>query len=284
MSDAFSAAMAGEELMEQIFKYPRTHHIQGSRSQPGDEDLDTVPFSAIADGLRPTVGHRHVIVEEKVDGANAAISFDAQGNLRLQSRGHYLTGGPRERHFNLFKQWASVHCGALSDVLTDRYILYGEWLYAKHTMFYDALPHYFLEYDVLDLQQRQFLSTDRRREMLAGLPIISVPVLFEGKLSSHKQLMGLMARSHYIQPDHMDRFDAVCVEQDLDIARARQQTDPSHLMEGLYIKVESEGIVQARYKYVRADFLTTILQSESHWLSRPIIPNQLRLDVDLFTS
>jgi RNA ligase len=268
--------MAGEELMEQIFKYPRTHHIQGSRSQPGDEDLDTVPFSTIAD--------RHVIVEEKVDGANSAISFDTQGNLRLQSRGHYLTGGPRERHFNLFKQWASVHCGALSDVLTDRYILYGEWLYAKHTVFYDALPHYFLEYDVLDLQQRQFLSTDRRREMLAGLPIISVPVLFEGRLLSHKQLMGLMARSHYIQPDHMDRFDAVCAEQDLDIARARQQTDPSYLMEGLYIKVESDGIVQARYKYVRADFLTTILQSESHWLSRPIIPNQLRSDVDLFTS
>jgi RNA ligase len=276
MSDAFSSAMAGEELMEQIFKYPRTHHIRGSRSQPGDEDLDTVRFSAIAD--------RHVIVEEKVDGANSAISFDAQGNLRLQSRGHYLTGGPRERHFNLFKQWASVHCGALYSVLSDRYILYGEWLYAKHTVFYDALPHYFLEYDVLDLQQQEFLSTDRRREMLAGLPVISVPVLFEGKLSSHKQLTGLMARSHYIQPNHMDRFDTVCVEQDLDIARARQQTDPSALMEGLYIKVESDGIVQARYKYVRADFLTTILQSESHWLSRPIIPNQLRSDVDLFTN
>jgi hypothetical protein len=260
--------------MEQIFKYPRTHHIQGSRSQPGDEDLDTVPFSAIAD--------RFVVVEEKVDGANAAISFDAQGNLRLQSRGHYLTGGPRERHFNLFKQWASVHSGALYAVLRDRYILYGEWLYAKHTVFYDALPHYFLEYDLLDLHQREFLSTDRRREMLSGLPVIAVPVLFEGKILSHKQLTGLMARSHYIQADHMDRFEAICVEQDLDIARARQQTDPSPLMEGLYIKVETNGVVEARYKYVRADFLTTILQSESHWLSRPIIPNQLRSDVDLF--
>jgi hypothetical protein len=29
--------------MEQIYKYPRTHHIQGSRSQPGDEDLDSIP-------------------------------------------------------------------------------------------------------------------------------------------------------------------------------------------------------------------------------------------------
>jgi hypothetical protein len=55
-------------------------------------------------------------------------------------------------------------------------------------------------------------------------------------------------------------------------------------MEGLYIKVEEDGIVQERYKYVRASFLTTILQSETHWLNRPIIPNQLRSGIDLFTS
>jgi hypothetical protein len=260
--------------MEQIFKYPRTHHIQGSRSQPGDEDLDTVPFAAISD--------RPVVVEEKVDGANSAISFDTAGNLRLQSRGHYLTGGLRERHFNLMKQWAYTHASAFWQVLGDRYILYGEWLYAKHTVFYDALPHYFLEYDVLDLDRQEFLSTDRRNQLLAGLPLVSVPVLFTGQLRSHKQLVSLLGHSHFIQSEHMQRFDQLCLAQGLDLDRSRQQTDPSHLMEGLYIKVEEAGIVQARYKYVRSDFLTTILQSESHWLSRPIIPNQLRSEVDLF--
>lgn len=260
--------------MERIFKYPRTHHIQGSRCQPGDEDLDSIPFSAIAD--------RPIVVEEKVDGANSAISFDSAGNLRLQSRGHYLTGGARERHFNLFKQWASVHSSALWSVLSDRYILYGEWLYAKHTVFYNALPHYFLEYDVLDLQSQQFLSTDRRRKLLANLPIVSVPVLFTGVLPSQSALVQLLGPSHFIQAGHRDQFDRLCQQQGLDLERSRQQTDFSSLMEGLYLKVEDQGIVQARYKYVRADFLTTILQSESHWLSRPIIPNQLRSDVDLF--
>jgi predicted kinase len=52
--------------------------------QPGDEDLACVPFSELTG--------RHVVVEEKVDGANAAISFDARGCLWLQSRGHFLTG------------------------------------------------------------------------------------------------------------------------------------------------------------------------------------------------
>ncbi|MEQ9621919.1 MAG: hypothetical protein RLO37_08190 [Coleofasciculus chthonoplastes F1-TOW-03] len=35
-------------------------------------------------------------VEEKVDGANAAISFSPDGQILLQSRVHYLTGGERE--------------------------------------------------------------------------------------------------------------------------------------------------------------------------------------------
>ena len=255
-------------------KYPRTPHIEGSRYQPGDEDLDSVPFSVIT--------NEYVVVEEKVDGANAAISFDLQGQLRLQSRGHYLTGGPRERHFNLFKQWAHSHYAALWDVLGDRYILYGEWLYAKHTVFYDWLPHYFLEYDLLDRSSGDFLSTVARSNLLQGLPLASVPVLFAGKLQSHKQLVSLLQQSHFIRPGHIDRLRKLCIEQGLDADRSIQQTNQSLLMEGLYLKVETAELTVARYKYVRADFLTTILQSESHWLSRPIIPNQLQAGVDLF--
>ncbi len=263
-------------------KYPRTPHIEGSRYQPGDEDLDSVPFSAIA--------NEYVVVEEKVDGANAAISFDSHGQLLLQSRGHYLTGGSRERHFNLFKQWAHSHYAALWDLLGDRYILYGEWLYAKHTVFYDRLPHYFLEYDLLDRfsfrdaprTSGKFLSTAARRDLLKGLPLASVPVLFEGKLKSHKQLVSLLQQSQFIHTGHIDRLRELCIEQGLDADRSIQQTNQSSLMEGLYIKVETPELTVARYKYVRADFLTTILQSESHWLSRPIIPNQLQVGVDLF--
>ena len=255
-------------------KYPRTPHIEGSRYQPGDEDLDSVPFSSIA--------NEYVVVEEKVDGANAAISFDSHGRLLLQSRGHYLTGGTCERHFNLFKQWAHSHYAVLWDVLGDRYILYGEWLYAKHTVFYDCLPHYFLEYDLLDRSSSNFLSTAARRKLLHDLPITSVPVLFEGKLQSYKQLVNLLQQSQFIHTGHIDRLQELCIELRVDSARSIQQTNQSLLMEGLYIKVETAELTVARYKYVRADFLTTILQSDSHWFSRPIIPNQLQAGVDLF--
>jgi hypothetical protein len=126
-----------------IRKYPRTPHLEGSRLQPGDDDLDVVAFAKLAG--------RYVVVEEKLDGSNVGISVGLDGRLRLQSRGHFLTGGPRERQFNLLKTWAACHQDALVEVLGMRYILYAEWLYARHTVFYDALPHYLHEFDVLDL-------------------------------------------------------------------------------------------------------------------------------------
>jgi RNA ligase len=263
-----------EIIMETLLKYPRTPHIQGSRCQTGDENLANEPFTVIAD--------RFLVIEEKVDGANAAMSFDPQGQLLLQSRGHYLTGGSRERHFNLFKQWAFSHQAAFWQVLKDRYILYGEWMYAKHTVFYDWLPHYFLEYDLFDRQQQIFLSTAARQQVLSGLPLCSVPILYRGELQKYAQLTKLLDRSHFIRAGHLDRLRASCVEQQIDPDLAIAQTNPSELMEGLYIKVETAAQTVARYKFVRPDFLNTILDSGTHWLNRPIIPNQLQPQVNLF--
>jgi hypothetical protein len=259
-----------------IRKYPRTPHLKGSRLQPGDEDLSQTPFSAIAG--------RYLVVEEKIDGANAGISFDAQGRLQLQSRGHYLTGGPREKHFALFKQWASAHAGVLQEILTDRYVLYGEWLFAKHTVFYDRLPHYFLEFDILDLTTGEFLSTARRREMLDGSPVLSVPVLQESVVDDPSKLPALVRHSLYKSAEWKQSLEEVCRERGLDPARITKETDASDLAEGLYIKVEENGRVVERYKWIRASFLTSILDSESHWLSRPIVPNRLADEGAMFGS
>lgn len=255
-------------------KYPRTQHIEGSRLQLGDEDLESVPFSAIAG--------QYLVIEEKVDGANAGISFSTDGQMLLQSRGHYLTGGAREKHFNLFKQWAYSLSGQFWEVLGDRRVLYGEWLYAKHTVFYDRLPHYFLEYDILDLEDKQFLSTQKRQELLKDLPIVSVPILYTGALKKQKELISFLKRSHYIKGDRQTKLKQICEEKNIDWERTQKQTDLSDLMEGLYIKVETENIVKARYKYVRSSFLATMLNSDGHWLDRPIIPNLLHSDIDLF--
>jgi hypothetical protein len=260
--------------MSTLHKYPRTRHLEGSRLQPGDEDVGSVPFADLTS--------RFLVVEEKYDGANAGLHFDDAGKLWLQSRGHFLTGGPREKHFNLFKQWAHGRAALLREALPSRYVLYGEWLYAKHTIFYDQLPHYFLEFDVLDTQEDCFLSTDRRRALLAGLPLESVPVLWSGQAQSLEELVALVGPSRYKGPRWRERLGEVCRDRGLDAERVWAETDASDLMEGLYIKVEEGGRVVQRYKYVRAGFLTAVVDSGTHWLQRPIVPNQLRDGADLF--
>jgi hypothetical protein len=257
-----------------VYKYPRTAHLEGSRLQPGDEDMASMPFARLAG--------RPLVVEEKLDGANAAISFAADGTLQLQSRGHYLTGGDRERHFALLKTWAAAHQEPLRRVLGARYVVYGEWLYAKHTIFYDRLPHYFLEFDVLDIETQEFLSTPCRRQLLAGLPLVSVPVLHEGSLSRMKQLTSLVSRSLYKGDQWRARLRTAAVERGLDPDRIVRETDSSDEAEGLYVKHEEDGRVVGRYKWIRSSFLTSVLDSGSHWLARPIVPNALANGVDMF--
>lgn len=259
---------------EPILKYPRTRHVEGSRLQPGDHDLDAVPLSALRG--------RHLVIEEKLDGANAGISFADDGTLRLQSRGHLLEGGGRERHFDLFKTWAARHRDALWRVLGPRRVLYGEWVYAKHTIYYDALPHYFLEFDVFDRERGEFLSTARRRELLADSPVVSVPVVYEGAITSLARLHALVGPSLYKSPTWRTDMVAAVDSAGLDVDRAVLETDPSDEAEGLYIKDEAGGQVVARYKFVRPTFLTVVLDSGSHWLDRPIVPNRLAEGVDLF--
>ncbi len=260
--------------MTTLYKYPRTQHIEGSRLQPGDEDLESVSFNQIKG--------RFIVIEEKLDGANSGISFSADGRLLLQSRGHFLDGGPREKQFALLKTWASTHQQNLQALLGDKYLMYGEWLHAKHTIFNDALPHYFFEFDILDVSKGEFLSTDRRHSMLTGSPVVSVPVLWQGRAKSLEQLQSLVAQSLYKSQQWYENLAVACAEQKQKFEIVKKQSDKTALAEGLYIKVEEQGRVVERYKFVRAEFLQAVFDSGSHWMDRPILANCLRADCDMF--
>ena len=255
------------KIEDTIIKYPRTPHIQGSRLQPGDEDLRQRPFSDIAG--------RNVVLEEKIDGANSAISFTVNGELRLQSRGHFLTGGYRERHYDLLKQWAIVQQSRLHEVLGNRYILYGEGMYAKHSLYYDALSHYFMEFDILDRNTGVFLDTPSRHELLQGLPVCHVPVLATGIFNNLDEILKHLGDSRYISANHIEHLREDAGKLGLDADQICRETDPSRTMEGIYIKVEENGVVSDRMKYVRASFLQSIEESSVPWLDRPIIPNRI---------
>ncbi|MFA1683797.1 MULTISPECIES: RNA ligase family protein [Achromobacter] len=259
----------------ELFRYPRTPHLEGSRLQEGDHGHDHVPYRDLR-GLR-------LVVEEKLDGANTGISFSPAGDLLLQSRGHYLVGGGRERQFNFIKAWAQAHAGWLLQRLEDRYVMYGETLSKKHSVFYDALPHHFFEFDVLDRRTGAFLSTEARRELLAGGPVLSVPVLYDGLAPARlADLKALLRPSLAKTARWRDAFEATVRREGLDLALAWRQCDKSDLSEGLYIKVEADGRTLGRYKWVRADFIQAILAADKHHSEQPYVPNQLAPGVDLY--
>lgn len=259
----------------ELFRYPRTPHLEGSRLQEGDHGHDHVPYRELR-GLR-------LVVEEKLDGANTGISFSPAGELLLQSRGHYLVGGGRERQFNFIKTWAQAHADWLLQRLEDRYVMYGETMSKKHSVFYDALPHHFFEFDVLDRRTGQFLSTAARRDLLAGGPVLSVPVLYDGLAPPRlADLKALLRPSLAKTARWRDAFEATVRREGLDQALAWKQCDKSDLSEGLYLKVEADGQTLGRYKWVRADFVQAILASEKHHSEQPYVPNQLAPGVDLY--
>ena len=255
-----------------MIKYPRTPHLEGSNLQPGDGDLLRVQFGDIRG--------RFLTVEEKVDGSNSAISFGTDGEILLQSRGHYLDGGYGEKQFALMKQWATSHKDTFYNILGKRYIMYGEWLYAKHTVFYDALLHYFLEFDIFDREKNVFLDTDSRKRMLEGSPVVSVPVIGTGIFNSEKELLSLLGRSNYVTDDPKKSLEDVCEKAGLDFSRVLSETDVSGKMEGVYIKVEEGGKVAARLKYVRKEFSQSVENADMHWVKRPIVMNRLSVPLE----
>lgn len=251
-----------------LHRYPRTKHVEGSAVQPGDDDLDLVPFAELCGG--------HVVVSEKVDGANAAISFTDRGRLLLQSRSRYLEDVALAGPYSGFRDWAQEHEDVLWPRLTDRFVMFGEWVLTKQTVFYDALPNAFIELDVMDKATGAFLSTQRRRLLLRGLPIVSAPVLVEGRFANLEELTRHLGRSRFKSPSWRDQLLAAIASANVDDPeRFIHETDPSDDMEGLVFKREHAGIVAARAKYVRPGFKSPYLHSSSAWLAQRTVRNRM---------
>ena len=250
-----------------ILKYPRTRHIRSSRKSGDDFELEDKPFEELFG--------KYLVIEEKLDGASAQISFDEDRKMLLGSRGHYLMGGLREKQFTQLKIWANTNKNDLYDILGTRYIMYGEDLECKHTIYYDMLPQYFMEFDVWDKEQNCFLSTKARRRLLEGLDYCAVPVVYEGLATSLDHLKSFIKQSLYRSDNWKNSLKNQAQKMGLDSEQVFKYTDETYLSEGIYIKVETEEYTVDRYKFVRSDFVNKLINDNSHWMKRELFPNKL---------
>lgn len=239
-----------------FIKYPRTPHLFGSKGTDDDKHLcESKSLAFLADDS--------LIVEEKIDGTNVGLHFSKEGELVLQCRGHLITEGMHPQ-YDLFKQWAAVKRPLLEDRLSDRYILFGEWVYAMHSVHYQQLPHYFFEFDIYDKQLATFISLERRLTILDGAGVPTVPVVHKGSVS-REQLSKLIGPSSY-----GSQFENPLTH----------RTDD--LMEGLYLRTEANNAVTGRAKVVRPEFVEKIKQS-THWQHKEMKPNLLAEEADIWS-
>ena len=137
-------------------KFPRTPHLFAMGAKiPRDDKL-------VDDDLARTLLQRPATVEEKIDGTNLGISVDDAGRLRVQNRGSFVqtTSHPQ---YQPLGRWLGTRADALREALRSTRILFGEWCFARHTVPYDALPDWFLAFDVYVM-----LDRERQREADEG--------------------------------------------------------------------------------------------------------------------
>ena len=240
---------------DDFVKYPRTPHLFGSKGTDDDKHLSEAES-------REFIADESLIVEEKIDGTNVGIHFTSAGQMVLQCRGHLITQGMHPQ-YDLFKQWTAVKRGVIEERLENRYILFGEWVYARHSVHYRQLPHYFFEFDIYDKEEEAFLSLEKRRSLIVDTGIETVPVLHQGAIGK-EELEGLIGPS---------LFDSLFENP------VTRRTD--NLMEGLYLRNEAVGAVAGRAKFVRPEFVEKVKQS-THWQHQAMVPNLLKNGADIW--
>lgn len=222
-----------------FFRFPHTPHLAWlGPGQPRDDKLlDEAEVEALLDG--------EVAVEEKLDGANLGLSLDPAGaGLRAQNRGHYLEQ-PFAGQFARLGAWLGQHGWRLAEELSPSLIVFGEWCAAQHSLDYDALPDWFLVFDVYDRERAAFWDCARRNALARSAGLCTVPEL---------------GRGHFTAGD---------LKRLVNHTPSRYRPGP---VEGLVLRREEDGLCRARAKIVRADFTQAI---QEHWQRRAIQWNRL---------
>lgn len=223
-------------MIEDYYKFPSTSHlaILGTNVVRNDK--------VMSERERNDFLNHELVIEEKVDGANLGISFDSLGNVRLQNRGSYLHA-PYSGQWKKLSEWLVPKMDLLFEVLKDQFILFGEWCYAQHSVYYNRLPDWFLGFDILHKKELKFFSCQRRDEIFNNADISEVPLIKKGSFSL-KELISLLSNS--------------CLS--------------DGPMEGIYLRFDDGDWLGKRAKLVRPEFIQSI---KEHWSKRKIKTNRL---------
>jgi RNA ligase len=152
-------------------KYNRTFHLPWSKGATKDDKISS--------NISKLIGVP-IVISEKIDGSNTCLETNS-----CFARTH--SGPPTHLSFDGFK---SLHA-EIKFQIPKAIQIFGEWVYAIHSIKYDALPGYFLLFNIRDLSNMQWASWEEVELWAEELCLPTVPVLFKGQVSSEKELKEL---------------------------------------------------------------------------------------------
>ena len=134
-----------------------------------------------------------VIIEEKMDGANTGIIRHKHG-FHLQKRGS-LVGQSEHEQFGRFWNWACVQNYDKIMSIPVGHLIYGEWMFAQHHIYYNRLPDYFLIIDIL--KKGKFLNRQKKTDFCTEYGFYQVPFIYEGYINLNELLNFMPTVSAY---------------------------------------------------------------------------------------
>ncbi|KAF9904416.1 hypothetical protein EC991_002690 [Linnemannia zychae] len=145
------------------------------------------------------------------------------------------------------------------------YVLYGEWLYAKHSVQYTGLQSWFIPFDLFDVKTGTFVSRRvfRRavgKTQLVANPVIEIPEDVCGDVD--KTLAWTLEKLH--SRSSLMRVAKVSEEgEEKEVKKDR--------VEGLYFRIDQGDRLLMRSKVVRPDFIA----GEERWGTKEQVANQM---------
>jgi len=221
-----------------IHKFPRTQHIFNIGGATVDDRILS------KDDYENFMNNEDVFIAEKVDGAQLGISIDENYKVVVQNRSHYVNSKSHSQ-FEKLDKWIMDHSQSLYELLDQDTILFGEWLYAKHSIYYSKLPDYFMAFDLYDKKKKLFYNRDILVNKLKDTNIHYVREIYRGKIKDKNQLLKLIEQKSAYTDDRV---------------------------EGIYLKIFENNYVKSRCKLVRNDFLS----GNEHWSKGIIKKNTIQ--------
>lgn len=187
----------------------------------------------------------HVTIEEKIDGGVLGLAW---GGVPLVVGKHSMVNyDVSSKKFYGLSQWIYENYEKIGEIPLG-WIVYGEWMRARHNIPYIDLRDYFICFDVWDGDKKRFLNIIDRSIFLDSLGFAEVPVIYSGT--------------------DLGVEDLICITEGVGGVDNKSIFNCDEIMEGIIIRNDN-GLIG---KYVRREFMDSI---EENWLKLPLVENEL---------